>query len=403
MLHAGRRPLSLPIKGKTKHHLVLLLILLGGNIEQNPGPREKQQSIYPCGLCDHPVTWKCEGVCCDDCDVLHHRSCIELCTADYELLERSNVQWLCCKCDSINMINVSSFTFHNYELNTTKCYEPLSHNITSIKDKTSEFKAAVNYIKPDIICGTESWLKGEKPGKNPTKDAIKSGEVFPEGYTAYRNDRETLGGGVFILVHNDIITVEHTELVTNCEIEWVKIQLKGKKELLIDSFYMPQRNMKCVEELEKSHNMTIARNTNIMLTGDFNCPDINWETSTVNSNANDKEIQNKIMELTATFQLTQIYELPTRENNLLDLVFTTNLSLVKTSKNTPGISDHEMVTTDCDTKPYYQRSKPRKCYIYSKANWEKLNEDISKTSTRIKQMYTQGSNVQEMSDTFKKE
>jgi hypothetical protein len=47
----------------------------------------------------------------------------------------------------------------------------------SIKDKTSEFTAAVNYIKPDIICGTESWLKGEKPGKNPTKDAIKSSEI----------------------------------------------------------------------------------------------------------------------------------------------------------------------------------------------------------------------------------
>ncbi|CAC5407465.1 unnamed protein product [Mytilus coruscus] len=69
MLHTGRRPLSLPIKGKTKYHLVLLLILLGGDIEQNPGPREKQQSIYPCGLCDHPVTWNCEGVCCDDCDI----------------------------------------------------------------------------------------------------------------------------------------------------------------------------------------------------------------------------------------------------------------------------------------------------------------------------------------------
>ncbi|CAC5407466.1 unnamed protein product [Mytilus coruscus] len=170
----------------------------------------------------------------------------------------------------------------------------------------------------------KAWEKSNKR-RNKIKRRIPR-----EGYTAYRNDRRTLGRGVFILVHNDIITVEQTELVTNCEIEWVKIQLKGKKELLIGSFYMPQRNMKCVEELEKSLNMTIARNTNIMLTGDFNCPDINWETSTVNSNANDKEIQNKIMKLTATFQLTQIHELPTRENNLLDLVFTTN-----PSKNAP--------------------------------------------------------------------
>jgi len=43
-------------------------------------------------------------------------------------------------------------------------------------------------------------------------------------YTAYINDRETLGGGVFVLVHNDIIAVENPELVTNCELEWIKIQ-----------------------------------------------------------------------------------------------------------------------------------------------------------------------------------
>jgi hypothetical protein len=41
---------------------------------------------------------------------------------------------------------------------------------------------------------------------------------------------------------------------------------------------MPHRNMNCVEELEKSLNMTAQRNKNIMLTGDFNCPDINRET-----------------------------------------------------------------------------------------------------------------------------
>jgi hypothetical protein len=39
----------------------------------------------------------------------------------------------------------------------------LSANCSSIKDKTSEFSAAVTYIRPDIINGTESWLKGKKP------------------------------------------------------------------------------------------------------------------------------------------------------------------------------------------------------------------------------------------------
>ena len=187
---------------------------------------------------------------------------------------------MCCKCDSLN---VSSFTYHSYEIENVSYYEPLnttesfldsfssqfsplktnspnsaqnnskSHkkepnstnisrsestsipnlppirnlriltvNCRSIKDKASELKAIINYTKPDIVIGTESWLKGVKPRKNPTTDAIKSAEVFPDNYTAYRNDRETLGGGVFILIQNNIIATEQPQYVTNCELDWVK-------------------------------------------------------------------------------------------------------------------------------------------------------------------------------------
>ena len=42
-------------------------------------------------------------------------------------------------------------------------------NCCSIRDHKSEFIAALDYVKPDLICGTESWLKGVKPGKEPSK------------------------------------------------------------------------------------------------------------------------------------------------------------------------------------------------------------------------------------------
>ena len=124
---------------------------------------------------------------------------------------------------------------------------------------------------------------------------------------------------------------------------------------------------------------------------------------TVSANASDREVQAKIMDLTNQFQLSLIHETPTRENNLLDIVLTTIPSLVKTSQNVPGISDHEIAVTYCDTKPYYQHSKPGKYYIhvYSKANWEKLKEDMDKTSMKIKQMDENGATTQELNDTFK--
>lgn len=234
---------------KDKDQTILLLklaLMLSGDIQLNSGPHRRNVTVNPCGLCERPVTWSCEGVCCDDCNVWHHRSCIELRTYDYELLQKSNIQWMCCKCDSLN---VDSFTYHSFELHTTNMFWPLSKsNITinsesdtsvfnpvhtsspktsntsqnsknrsrssrtestksnvfnlppkenlrimtvncrSVIEKKTELSACINYIKPDIICGTESWLKEIHPGKPPKKDAIKSTEVFPENYKFYRND-----------------------------------------------------------------------------------------------------------------------------------------------------------------------------------------------------------------------
>ena len=132
---AGRRPIQLPVKNKTNTSVIIITILFAGDIELNSGPR--QRSIFPCGMCERPVTLKTDGVCCDCCDIIHYKSCIELCTADYELPQRSNVQWLCCKCDSIN---VSSFTYHTYELgNDISYYEPLTTPASSTESFTSKF------------------------------------------------------------------------------------------------------------------------------------------------------------------------------------------------------------------------------------------------------------------------
>ena len=104
-------------------------------------------------------------------------------------------------------------------------------NCRSIKDKRAEFETTLHYLKPDIICATESWLKGVKPGVNLIKDAIKSSEIFPPIYNVYRNDRETLGGGVFIFVEKHITSVEQTSFITDGEIEWVKVRMKINKGL----------------------------------------------------------------------------------------------------------------------------------------------------------------------------
>jgi endonuclease/exonuclease/phosphatase family metal-dependent hydrolase len=125
---------------------------------------------------------------------------------------------------------------------------------------------------------------------------------------------------------------------------------------------MLHRNNKDMEELKKSLKI-ITEENNVIIVGDFNCPDIQWETLSLKHEASDKEVQRTLIEITSQSGFTHLHDEPKRENNLLDLIFTTNPILAKTSTNIPGISDHAIVVTDIDTKPYYQKANLRKSYI----------------------------------------
>ncbi|XP_070203496.1 uncharacterized protein [Littorina saxatilis] len=164
----------------------------------------------------------------------------------------------------------------------------------------------VKYTKPDIICGTESWLKQD----------IKSSEVFPEDYTPYRKDRSTLGGGVFILVHKSLVSTAQPDLDTECELIWTQIHLERNKDLLIGCFYMPHRNDTDLTELDKSLQKinTSKKQKHTVLTGDFNCPDIDWNSGTVPPSAPDRQAQQTLVDLTSSAALTQVHHDNTRED-----------------------------------------------------------------------------------------
>ena len=308
---AHRRHVSKALNKCTEYPCTALLaILLSGDVQLNPGPNA---TVYPCGICQESVTWSCRGICCDSCDVWFHHTCVDVGSAEYEALSRPTVAWICPRCDSINC---SSFTFRSYEVECSNYYDPLQHshiesvassgsfspprtsspkisssssftstpnsgtsnrknktktstssvfelpkkfnlrimnvNCQCLSSKKQELAAAIQYTKPDIVCGTESWLRGIKPGKNPTHDAIKSSEMFPPQYEVYRNDRNIFGGGVFILVHKSITSSEEPQFVTDCEVEWVKVKMKNQKDLHIGAFYTPDRNPNDFQELNRS-------------------------------------------------------------------------------------------------------------------------------------------------------
>ena len=143
-----------PQPGTDKRCLAVLLILLSGDIQLNPGPGN--QSIFPCGTCDIPVTWSQEGVCCNNCSVWYHKSCEDLSSKNMSYLGRSSVIWHCCKCDSIN---VDSFTLNSFELYTSNVFAPLSEVDTSLDSVTSSCFSPLHTSSPQSTTSRSRRLR----------------------------------------------------------------------------------------------------------------------------------------------------------------------------------------------------------------------------------------------------
>ena len=129
----------------------------------------------------------------------------------------------------------------------------------------------------------------------------------------------------------------------------------------------------------------------MMILGDFNCPHIDWQTMEVCKGADQREVQEYLVDISITHGLTQLVTEATRLENTLELCFTTNATLIKNTEVIPGPgSDHHAVIVDSITKPKYQQFTKKIIYIYSKANWENLKLKCSDISKKIVEMVEQG-------------
>ena len=58
----------------------------------------------------------------------------------------------------------------------------------------------------------------------------------------------------------------------------------------------------------------------LWVTGDFNLPNINWSLNTVTSSAYPLDLCNTLIDVFNTFRLTQMVNVPTRGNNIWELI-----------------------------------------------------------------------------------
>ena len=124
----------------------------------------------------------------------------------------------------------------------------------------------------------------------------------------------------------------------------------------------------------------------MLLGGDFNLPGINWDEEQPNTGSTCLPLSRELIRIASDFSLSQINSTPTRGENILDLLFTSHPSLMKSTYVTPGISDHDILIMDTDLKAQTRKGKPRKIYLYQKGNITGLNNNLAQASSKFAEL-----------------
>ena len=427
-------------------YICMLYILHAGDTETNPGPE------FPCKICNEECDWSRYAVQCDSCDAWYHADCMHMSSEIYASLEDSNVTWICCDC---GLPNFASSLFSSHVTVLTNSFNTLSTvsnedddspppapmatsspqhvnpnrncdsfsgkrkkwsqkptnfnrtkternsqlkvmviNFQSIRNKVADLAICLNTNKPDILIGTESWLS----------DGVSNSEIFPSDYSVIRKDRPTNKhgksyGGIFIAMKNDLVANHRSDLDEECEILWLQFELAGSKSILVGAFYRPPDSDSDVLNLLRNSlsKINLTKRQNIWIGGDFNLSHIDWANQTTIPNCPKPGLCRELLDICNDFGLEQVVTEPTRDTNLLDLFFTSNSTLVEKSTIIPGISDHTGIPVIVmNTKPKLNRSKPRKVFLYSKADWEQIKQDLSEISNDFVNMENNSATVEEL-------
>ncbi|KAK3883934.1 hypothetical protein Pcinc_011789 [Petrolisthes cinctipes] len=115
-----------------------------------------------------------------------------------------------------------------------------------------------------------------------------------------------------------------------------------------------------LEEIRIKLNAVSTWLPNIIFTGDFNFPTIDWNSESVIGGGTEYRLQaGSLMEFAREFCLQQFIELPTRGENILDLFFTNYEDIVQEyNVNSWRASDHRLITVKTSIMKYQADKSP---------------------------------------------
>ena len=236
-----------------------------------------------------------------------------------------------------------------------------------------------------IISLTESHLS----------DDLHEAEISIEGYNVFRKDRTNnrrRGGVITYLKDNLAITAQELTSGSIGLIEYQCLYIKRLDILLINVYRSPDSTTENFAEVldalkETANNFSVC--PNIIMTGDFNFPGINWLHGEASNRQTESSTQSLFVNFMNELFLTQLVDRPTRQRNILDLILTNNDELiteVDILADDEYLSDHRIIVakttlpsveTPISNTPPTPESFRGLNFFHKDINWSNLNQEIN--------------------------
>ena len=210
---------------------------------------------------------------------------------------------------------------------------------------------------------------------------------------------------MFIAVKKELCG-EFVESSNEVESVFVKINIKGKKSVILGSVYRPPASSYdyCSKSVNHIYNIFNKFKSSVFcIGGDFNLPDINWENSEIVGNQYPLTINQLYLDLSHDLGFNQIVDKPTRGNHILDLLFTNRPEIFKNPDILSGPADHDIVSLKCILKPIRKKPAKRKILLWSKVEESKIKKCTSKMKENFFNIFNSESNVTDIWNFIKKE
>ena len=264
----------------------------------------------------------------------------------------------------------------------------LYSNADQLLNKIEDLKMMIAKESPDIMMFTEVIPKAQK---NPILESQMTVPGFVP-YVSFKFSDENLGAsgkrGVAIYVRDNIPS-EEIKLKTAYEDQlWVQINLKGRDSLLCGCVYRsPVKEKSKLKETTQKMCEILAEATerdhsHMIVCGDFNYPEIDWENEHVEESS---PVIHQFIETVQRSFLHQHIREPTRyrqnqEPSLLDLVFTNEEGMLQELAHLPGLgeSDHECLHfhLNCYNLETEQKAVPN----FLKGDFETIRKRLKKVN-----------------------